>query len=52
MGFMYLSLSERPLDNVICGVCGVIGQVYYGDGNEKNCCSVQKVLRFTQFLVS
>ena len=32
-------MSERSLDSVICGVCGTVGQVYYGDGNEKNCCT-------------
>lgn len=36
-------LSERNLDDVICGICGVVGQVYFGDGNEKNCCSIDKV---------
>ena len=36
-------MSERSLDSVICGVCGTVGQVYYGDGNEKNCCNIDKV---------
>lgn len=36
-------LSDRSLDNVVCGICGVVGQIYYGDGNEKNCCSTHSV---------
>ena len=36
-------LSERSLDDVICGICGTVGQVYFGDGNEKNCCSIDAV---------
>ena len=36
-------LSNRCLDNVICGICGVVGHVYFGDGNEKNCCSIDAV---------
>ena len=37
----YELLTERSQDSVICGICGVIGQVHFGDGNEKNCCSVE-----------
>ena len=36
-------ISERNMDDVICGICGVVGQFYFGDGNEKNCCSIDKV---------
>ena len=36
-------LTERDLSNTVCGICGVIGEVYLGDGNEKNCCSNSKV---------
>ena len=41
--YAYELLSERFQDSVICGICGVIGQVHLRDGNEKNCCSVEKV---------
>lgn len=41
--YAYELLSERSQDSVICGICGVIGQVHFGDGNEKNCCSVEMV---------
>ncbi|CAH3177186.1 unnamed protein product, partial [Porites lobata] len=41
--YMYELLSERSQDSVICGICGVIGQVHFGDGIEKNCCSVEMV---------
>ena len=37
--YCFEAITERDLDSVICGVCGVIGEVYLGDGNEKNCCS-------------
>ena len=36
-------LTERRLDDGICGVCGTIGQCYFGDGNQKNCCSLKEV---------
>ncbi|CAB4020047.1 Hypothetical predicted protein [Paramuricea clavata] len=36
-------LSERSLDDVICGICGTVGQVYFGDGNKKNCCSIDAI---------
>lgn len=41
--YVYELLSERSQDSVICGICGVIGQVHFGDGIEKNCCSVEIV---------
>ena len=41
--YAFEMLSERILDDVICGICGTFGQVYYGDGNEKNCCSIDAV---------
>ena len=37
-------MTERSMDNVICGICGTIGQFYLGDGNQKNCCSLKGVL--------
>ena len=36
-------MTERNLSEAVCGICGVIGEVYLGDGNEKNCCSNSKV---------
>ena len=41
--YVFELLSERNMDDVICGICGVVGQVYFGDGNEKNCCSIDNV---------
>lgn len=41
--YCFEAIAERPLDSVICGICGIIGEVYLGDGNEKNCCSIAKV---------
>ena len=42
-------MSKQSLDTVVCGLCGTIGQVYYGDGNGKNCCSIEKVPVFFIF---
>ena len=42
------ALTERNLDDVIGGICGVAGEVYLGDGNEKNCCSTSEVV-FSSF---
>ncbi|KAL9960054.1 hypothetical protein ACROYT_G033453 [Oculina patagonica] len=36
-------MAERNLDDVICGICGTIGVLYLGDGNQKNCCTSQKI---------
>ncbi|XP_020905627.2 HMG domain-containing protein 3 [Exaiptasia diaphana] len=36
-------ISVRSLDQVICGYCGIIGELYMGDGNQKNCCSLKGV---------
>lgn len=38
--YCFEAITERSLDDVICGVCGVAGEVYCGDGNEKNCCDL------------
>eukprot|EP00111_Clytia_hemisphaerica_P007271 TCONS_00021129-protein len=38
------AMTERNLNDNICGYCGIIGRVYYGDGNEKNCCSLKDVI--------
>lgn len=37
------ALTLRNLDDVVCGLCGTVGMVYFGDGNAKNCCSVSGV---------
>lgn len=41
--YAFEAMSLRNLDDVICGVCGIVGPVYYGDRNEKNCCSLKEV---------
>ena len=41
--YCFESLTVRCLDEQICGICGVLGEVYLGDGNQKNCCSVKEV---------
>ena len=43
-GFMaFEAMTERNLDDVICGICGVCPEICLGDGNEKNCCSNSQV---------
>ena len=37
------ALTKRDLNDVICGLCGIAGKIYYGDGNEKNSCSINNV---------
>eukprot|EP00794_Sanderia_malayensis_P009096 gene9096-10067_t len=37
------AMTERTLDDTICGLCGIVGKVYLGDGNEKNCCSLNEI---------
>ena len=41
--YCFEALTERNLDDTICGICGVVAEVYLGDGNEKNCCSRKEV---------
>lgn len=41
--FCFEAITERNLDDVICGICGVVGELYLGDGNEKNCCSISEI---------
>ena len=36
-------MTERFFSTI---VCGIIGEVYLGDGNEKNCCNNSKVFYF------
>ena len=31
------------MDDVVCELCGVVEEVYLGDGNAKNCYSVAAV---------
>ena len=37
------AMTKRDFNSVICGVCGIIGDCYLGDGNEKNCCTLDEV---------
>lgn len=41
--YAYEALTPRDLNSVICGICGIAGEIYLGDGNEKNCCSNKHV---------
>ena len=40
------AMTERNLDDVICGICGVCPEICLGDGNEKNCCSNSQVFNY------
>ena len=44
--YCFEAITERDLDDGICGICGVIGELYLGDGNQKNCCSIKNVRNF------
>ena len=35
--------TERNLDDVVCGICGVCPEICLGDGNEKNSCTNRQV---------
>eukprot|EP00794_Sanderia_malayensis_P020874 gene20874-22926_t len=37
------AMTKRDLNSVICGICGIVGEVYFGDGNEKNCCTLNEI---------
>ncbi|XP_068748643.1 uncharacterized protein [Montipora capricornis] len=41
--YCFEAMTERDLDQTICGICGVVGEIYLGDGNEKNCCSRKEI---------
>ncbi|XP_028418841.1 HMG domain-containing protein 3-like [Dendronephthya gigantea] len=41
--YCFEAITDRDLDSVVCGICGVIGNVYFGDGNEKNCCGIGQI---------
>ena len=36
-------MTKRNLNDVIGGKFGEVGRVYFGDENEKNCCSMKEV---------
>ena len=40
--YCFEAITERDLDSVICGI---VGEVYFGDGNEKNCCDINEVCK-------
>jgi len=44
--YCFEAITHRSLDDVICGICGTVGELYLGDGNEKNCCSIGEVVIF------
>jgi hypothetical protein len=41
---MFETITERDLNDVICGICGICPEVCLGDGNEKNCCNNAEVI--------
>jgi hypothetical protein len=41
--YSFEMITERNLDDVVCGVCGVFPEICLGDGNEKNCCTNRQV---------
>ena len=41
--YCFEMISERNLDDVVCGICGVCPEICLGDGNEKNCCTNRQV---------
>lgn len=41
--FGFEMMTERDLESMICGICGITPEICLGDGNEKNCCSVGQV---------
>ena len=41
--YCFEALTVCNIDDVACGLCGVVGKVYLGDGNAKNCCNVSAV---------
>ena len=38
--YCFEALTVRNIDDVVCALFGVVGKVYLGDGNAKNCCNV------------
>ena len=41
--YAFESMTERDAEAGICGLCGITGEMYFGDGNAKNCCSLHEV---------
>ena len=41
--YSFEALTQSNMDDVVCGLCGTEGEVYYGDGNSKNSCTVKGV---------
>ena len=41
--YCFEAITDRSLDDVICSICGTVGELYLGDGNEKICCSISEV---------
>lgn len=42
--YAFEAMTVRDLDETICGFCGIVGELYCGDGNAKNCCSIHEVV--------
>jgi len=45
--YAYEALTPRDLNSVICGICGIAGEIYLGDGNDKNYCNNKHVSKST-----
>ena len=41
--YIFEAMTKRDFNSVICGVCGIIGNCYLGDGKEKDCCTLDEV---------
>ncbi|XP_028415288.1 HMG domain-containing protein 3-like [Dendronephthya gigantea] len=41
--YSFEMVTERNLDDVVCGICGVYPEICLGDGNEKNSCTNRQV---------
>ena len=44
--FCFEIISERSLDDVVCGICEICPEICLEDGNEKNCCSNAQVYTY------
>ena len=49
--YCFEMLTVRSHDSQICGIRGILGEVYLGDGKQKNCCSRDEVCTFSSFVV-
>eukprot|EP00794_Sanderia_malayensis_P021119 gene21119-23190_t len=45
--YSFEAMTVRNMNDTICGFCGIIGELYCGDGNAKNCCSLHQVSKAT-----